>query len=204
MKGSPSRGEARKAAIAQVALEVFLERGFGEVTVDQIAQQAGASKQTIYKFFGDRDGLITHTLGLELEAVIAPMRAAAAGDRDPVERLREFGAAYQKVIFSSRCLRIYRYVVGEINERPELGTAFTDMVTEYVVSLASPIIAAVAGSDAARTAELADAFIGTLQGTEFNRALAGKTATPARLSALHEAAVGIVTATWTTPPRTTL
>lgn len=195
MKGSPSRGEARKQAIAEVALEIFIERGFGAATVDQVAHEAGASKQTIYKFFGDRDGLIAHTLGLELEAVIAPMRAAAKADGDALARLAEFAAAYQDVIFAPRCLSIYRYVIGEINEHPELGDAFTQLITEYVVSLAEPIVAAVTGADAARTAALTDAFIGTLQGTEFNRALAGLPANPERLEALRGSAVaGVVAA----------
>jgi TetR/AcrR family transcriptional repressor of mexJK operon len=195
VKGSPSRGEARKQAIAEVALEIFIERGFGAATVDHVAQQAGASKQTIYKFFGDRDGLIAHTLGLELETVIAPMREAANADGEARRRLDQFARAYQEVIFAPRCLRIYRYVIGEINEHPELGDAFTQTVTEYVVSLAAPIVGEVTGADAARAAELTDAFIGTLQGTEFNRALAGLPANPARLSALRDAAVaGVVAA----------
>jgi len=192
VKGSPSRGEARKQAIAQVALEIFIERGFGAATVDHVAQQAGASKQTIYKFFGDRDGLIAHTLGLELEAVIAPMRSAGSADGEPRVRLEEFARAYQEVIFAPRCLRIYRYVIGEINEHPELGGAFNQMITEYVVSLAAPIVTAVTGADAERTAALTDAFIGTLQGTEFNRALAGLPANLERLRALRETAVRTV------------
>ncbi|MDR3516141.1 MAG: TetR/AcrR family transcriptional regulator C-terminal domain-containing protein [Azospirillaceae bacterium] len=51
------RGEMRRAQILQAATEVFLENGFGGATIDLVVTRAGASKSSIYSFFGDKEGL---------------------------------------------------------------------------------------------------------------------------------------------------
>ena len=188
MKGSPSRGEGRKAAIAEVALRVYLERGF-DVSVDEIAAEAGASKQTIYKFFDGRPGLVRAALALELERVVGPMRDAATRDGEPLERLAEFATAYQVVLFSDECLTMYRFVIGNAHSDAELAMAFNSLVVDYVFGLIAPVVAEATSTTAAEARGLTDAFIGTLQGSEFNRALAGIPVDRTHLEALRNSAL---------------
>lgn len=191
MKGSPSRGTARKAAIAEAALDLFLERGFG-VSIDDVAQVAGASKQTVYKFFGGREGLVGAAMSLELDRVMGPMRAAAAMEAPPVRKLDAFGAAYQQVIFSPECLSMFRYVVGAAGEDGGYGDVFTTVVVDAVLDTIEPLVAAVT-NEPAHARELADAYVGTLQGAELNRALAGVEVSQQRLAMLRAAALAAVT-----------
>ncbi|WP_203653694.1 TetR/AcrR family transcriptional regulator [Demequina activiva] len=179
---------ARKDSIAQVALELYLERGFG-VSIDEVAAEAGASKQTIYKFFGGRDGLARAAMELELERVVGPMREAAAAAGVASARLAAFAEAYQDVLFSSRCLAMYRFVIGTAGETPEFGAAFNDTVVEYVLGLVTPLIAEATGARPAQARDLADQFIGTLQGSELNRALAGVAVDDQRLARLRGRAI---------------
>lgn len=179
---------ARRDAIAAVALELYLERGFG-VSIDDVAAEAGASKQTIYKFFGGREGLARAAMELELEAVIGPMREAAGGDGAPLDRLAAFARAYQDVLFSHRCLAMYRFVIGTASETPEFGQAFDATVLQHVVGLVTPLVAQVSGTDGAHARDLAHQFIGTLQGSELNRALAGVAVDHERLERLRERAL---------------
>lgn len=192
MKGSPSRGAARKAAIAEAALDLFLERGFS-VSIDEVAEAAGASKQTLYKFFHGREGLVEAAMALELERVVGPMLEALAMTAEPANKLDAFGAAYQKVMFSPECLSMFRYVVGSAAEGAGYGDVFTRAVVDAVLDITEPLIAAVTG-DAARARGLADAYIGMLQGAELNRALAGVEVSGDRLAALREAALAAVVA----------
>ena len=193
-----SRGAARKAVIARVALGVFLERGFAAATMDDVAEAAGASKQTLYRFFGDRDGLVRHVLEVELESLIEPLVAASDGAGGAAERLERLALAYQDMIFSPVALTLYRYVLGAVPGDPGLGIALTEVVTDRIVALVAPLVADVAGlgpygvaggtgADAADA--LADAFLGAVQGKEFNRALAGYPARPDRLAALRASAM---------------
>lgn len=193
MKGSPSRGETRKAAIAEAALTLFLERGFG-VSIDEVAQAAGASKQTLYKFFGGREGLVGAAMALELERVMGPMREAATMSAAPSVALDHFGAAYQQVIFSPDCLTMFRYVIGAACDDVNYGDVFATAVVDTVLDLAAPLVASAAGVQG-DARDLADSYIGGLQGAELNRALAGVAPQPERLEALRSAALRAVVST---------
>jgi AcrR family transcriptional regulator len=89
------------------ALDLFDARGFGHVTIEEVAAAAGVSASTVYRLFGSKDRLITYD---EYDRVIietflrhlatqAPLPAARAtladmtplidaGRRDIVRRLR--------------------------------------------------------------------------------------------------------------------
>jgi AcrR family transcriptional regulator len=189
VKESPARGSGRKLVIAEAALELFIERGFGPVTIDDIAREIGASKQTIYRFFGDRTGLITFCLERELDRVIEPLRAVALGPLPDDAKLEPLATEFQRMVFAERCLRIYRFVLGEVNTQPEFGRAFTALVTDQVVNLVSIALRSTYGLDAAAADVATDVFLGTLQGKEFNRALAGIPPRRERLSELRSVAL---------------
>jgi AcrR family transcriptional regulator len=54
--------EATRARILAAASEVFLRRGIHAVGINEVAEAAGASKLTIYKNFGSKDGLVEAVL----------------------------------------------------------------------------------------------------------------------------------------------
>ena len=51
---------AKAVAIMQAAKALFLEHGFGAVSMDQIARQAGVSKATVYAHFTSKEKLFWH------------------------------------------------------------------------------------------------------------------------------------------------
>ena len=51
------RGHERCVALLVSATELFLERGYDAVSLDDIVQHAGGSKASIYKYFGNKEGL---------------------------------------------------------------------------------------------------------------------------------------------------
>lgn len=50
--------------IADTAEQLFYQKGFGNVGVDEIRDQSGCSKTTLYKYFGNKDNLIFEVLKL--------------------------------------------------------------------------------------------------------------------------------------------
>jgi AcrR family transcriptional regulator len=54
--------EATRARILAAASDVFIRRGIHAVGINEIAEAAGASKLTIYKNFGSKDGLVEAVL----------------------------------------------------------------------------------------------------------------------------------------------
>jgi len=75
---SPSlRDRARRAVqgeLVDVALRLFVERGYDEVRVDQIAEAAGMSKRSFFRYFPSKDALLLgkyDRLGEDLAAALA-------------------------------------------------------------------------------------------------------------------------------------
>lgn len=53
----PVPSAARREQILNAALEEITERGYEQATMARIARRAGASKETLYAWFGDKTGL---------------------------------------------------------------------------------------------------------------------------------------------------
>ena len=53
------RGQERRLALLICATDLFLERGYDAVSLDDIVNHAGGSKASIYKYFGNKEGLFT-------------------------------------------------------------------------------------------------------------------------------------------------
>ena len=51
----------RQQAVLTAALDLLVEAGDG-LTMTAVARRASCSKETLYKWFGDRDGLLTATV----------------------------------------------------------------------------------------------------------------------------------------------
>jgi AcrR family transcriptional regulator len=97
--------------LAEAALTLFGERGFDNTTVADIAERAGLTKRTFFRYFADkREVLFLGSEWLEqlfIEAVgaapasAAPLAAIAAAldaVADPFEERREFAARRQQII----------------------------------------------------------------------------------------------------------
>jgi AcrR family transcriptional regulator len=63
--------EATKAKVLTAATALFYERGVHSVGVSEIASRANASKLSIYRYFGSKEGLVTAVLAQRSEHVHA-------------------------------------------------------------------------------------------------------------------------------------
>lgn len=52
------RREQTRTAIADAAVELFIQRGFGETTMEEVADAAGVSRRTAYRHFPTKDDLV--------------------------------------------------------------------------------------------------------------------------------------------------
>ncbi|AQZ61552.1 TetR family transcriptional regulator [[Actinomadura] parvosata subsp. kistnae] len=76
-----------REAISTAAITLFLERGFDEVSVAEIAAAAGVSKPTLFKYFATKEDLVLHRITDHLGEPARVVRARAEGER-PVAALR--------------------------------------------------------------------------------------------------------------------
>ncbi|WP_112240653.1 TetR/AcrR family transcriptional regulator [Kribbella monticola] len=87
-KGSSLDPARTRAEMLRAASLVFYQRGLDGVGIAELCASVGASKETLYRHFGSKDGLIEAVLQARSDRVNAWIRAAAeaAGD-DAVARL---------------------------------------------------------------------------------------------------------------------
>lgn len=58
-KPQTRRGQERRLALLLCATDLFIEKGYDAVSLDDIVNHAGGSKASIYKYFGNKEGLFT-------------------------------------------------------------------------------------------------------------------------------------------------
>ncbi|MFD9891055.1 TetR/AcrR family transcriptional regulator [Amycolatopsis sp. NPDC059027] len=82
------RGGAKtRARIAEIASELFLERGFDEVTIAEVAAAAGVSKVTVFSHFERKEDLLLDRLPDVVDIVRTAIRERA-NDVDAIRALR--------------------------------------------------------------------------------------------------------------------
>ena len=69
------------------AAEAALREDGAEVTMDAMAARAGVTKPILYRHFGDRSGMMLAVTRRHTERLIAQLRRALAGERDPRTRI---------------------------------------------------------------------------------------------------------------------
>ncbi len=68
------QGDRRRARILDHALTSFLANGYEGANIEDIAIAAGVSKVTIYRYFGDKAGLVGAVIRLAAQEMIAACR----------------------------------------------------------------------------------------------------------------------------------
>jgi len=126
--------EQRRVAVLEATEEALLEDGYDGVTMLAIAKRAGASKETLYSWFGSREGLFAALIEHNADGSAAAIDAALGTGESVRETLMRFSAglltlltsppsvamnraAMQSPELSALLLRSGRHRVGPIVER---------------------------------------------------------------------------------------
>ena len=113
---------ARQQAVLDVVLALMVEQG-GDITMTAVARRASCSKESLYKWFGDRDGLLTATVRWQASRVRAGnydrQRLDVSALRDSLVR---FTANWLSVISSPTSIALNRFAIAQAgSEGSNLG-----------------------------------------------------------------------------------
>ena len=102
----------RQQAVLEAALSAMVEEG-DALTMTSVSRRASCSKETLYKWFGDRDGLLTATVRWQASKVQIPNVDRAKLDRAAlVAALEQFAANWLRVISSETSIALNRMAVS--------------------------------------------------------------------------------------------
>ena len=108
----------QKERIIAQAMRMFVSQGIKSVRMDDIAQQLGVSKRTLYEFFGDKESLLYLSMEYFFECKRLERREACAGARNVLEAMfRELGCIMEDSEVIHRLLGNLRKFYPGVHER---------------------------------------------------------------------------------------
>lgn len=103
---------ARQQAVLDAVLALMVEEG-DQLTMSAVARRASCSKETLYKWFGDRDGLLTATVQWQAARVRADNYDRQTLDAATLRKsLRDFAENWLTVISSQTSIALNRLAIG--------------------------------------------------------------------------------------------
>ncbi len=118
------RGLKRREEIAAIAERIFLERGFTETTMQLVAARAGASKETLYRHFGNKEELFAEIVRRRSARITGGHGGELDINGTPREVLRKLGLNLLDFLTLANSLSFCRIMVAEAVRAPELGRIF--------------------------------------------------------------------------------
>ena len=133
------KGARKRERILRAATELFAERDFHRVLMDEVARRAEVGKGTLYRYFKTKDDLFVAALSFAVDVTTERLRARLERIDDPVEQLRF--ACKQALRFFRENDHLFhvlyhRKALGSEEARAELGEKRRGLrhFAEYIIA----------------------------------------------------------------------
>ncbi|MGE0499313.1 MAG: TetR/AcrR family transcriptional regulator C-terminal domain-containing protein [Rhizobiaceae bacterium] len=111
---APQEPTERQAQVLDAVLHLLVEGGGEGLTMTAVARRASCSKETLYRWFGDRDGLLTATVRWQASKVRSGSHDSAKLDAQALRgSLEAFAVNWLKVISSQTSIALNRVAIGQ-------------------------------------------------------------------------------------------
>ncbi|GAA4219720.1 TetR/AcrR family transcriptional regulator [Actinocatenispora rupis] len=118
-RGRPTAAERaqRRDEIVDAAVRLFVDRGFGHVSLDDVAATAHVAKRTIYTYFGDRSDIFVAAVE-RLRQRTLDLAAETSDD------LATLATTIVQTLHSDEAIGLHRLMVTEAHAFPDLAARF--------------------------------------------------------------------------------
>ena len=143
-------------AILHAAMETFMERGYDQASMDEVAARARTTKRTVYSHYGNKEALFRAALGQAVELFLGKLQAPA-DLREPAAEMEAFAARFCELCTVRGSVRLQRVAMGLAERFPDLGHMLHRDVIERAEGMMAGYLAALAQDRGLATeAEAAD------------------------------------------------
>jgi TetR/AcrR family transcriptional regulator, mexJK operon transcriptional repressor len=115
--------EDRRLSFVAAAGALFVEQGFGAVTMEAVALRAGASKTTLYGYFPSKEALFEAFVREAGKGGLEALEAARQ-EGSAREALHRLGIAYLDLVTRPDVIEVNRLIMGEAGRQPQLSRIF--------------------------------------------------------------------------------
>lgn len=135
------RKKARPQEILDAALGVFAQKGFARTRMEDIAQQAGVTKGTIYLYFENKEdvlkSLVRSSIGTTLDSAVANIDRFTGSSRD---LLRTVLTAISRAILTDSRVVLPKIIVAESGAFPEMARFYRDEIIDKGLGLLAHVV----------------------------------------------------------------
>lgn len=136
--GRQERGRETRRNLIRTAARLWSERGFDDVTVEEICSEAGVGRTTFYLHFESKERLLASLAGATSAGVAADLEAArSTGSLDDqldvlirgiVRRMQDVPKSLAELVIHSQRVQLMKLVPGELST----SKRFADLVRHVV------------------------------------------------------------------------
>jgi TetR/AcrR family transcriptional repressor of mexJK operon len=116
--------DSKRQAILSGATRMFLAHGYRNVSMEKIAQAAPVSKATLYNHFDSKNALLAAVISDLCASLLQTMTQVTIESNDVESNLTKIATSAVDLIYADDALAIYRLVIAESPDFPELGQLF--------------------------------------------------------------------------------
>ncbi|MBU3061748.1 TetR/AcrR family transcriptional regulator [Nocardia sp. NEAU-G5] len=187
----------KRQAILSAAFAVFARRGYERTCVQEIADEAGVAKPTVYNHLNDKETLFRHTMEAAADAVAAECLAAVEPLRDiagdPRPNLTTAAQQLLRICIGARAHALRSLAYAESSIFPDLAVAVQERTSLNLAEALADRFARLALGGALRPcdpARAAEHFLSLLTGPlEYHSRLGTRPVPEAELDAIADAAL---------------
>ena len=121
-KAKQSKPSTKELIIA-AAIKLFLEQGYRDSNLEDVAKVAGVTKPTVYSHFGSKHGLLLAIVQQHAEGNAQRISTSLQPSGDTAADLLQFGQVFLSRLMSQDAMRWRRLALAETIDHPEIGKA---------------------------------------------------------------------------------
>ncbi len=166
----------KRQSILAAAKRAFLAQGYSGTSMDMIAEATPVSKSTLYSHFSSKQSLFSAVIAAQGEDLQQTLSRIRTERMAPKACLATIARAFVDLIYAKESLDIYRLVVYEQRNFPDLGQLIYRSAREPLLRQLSAHLADWNARDLLRVADVeisCQLFLGMLQGNIHFRCLMG-------------------------------
>lgn len=129
---------ARQQQIEAAAYAVLEAKGYGGTSMLSIARQAKASNETLYNWYGDKQGLFQALVTRNAQEVKAHLETELQSDHDALSILKTLGPKLLMLLTGDRAIALNRAAAADSSG--ELGATLSQAGREAVLPLLEQVL----------------------------------------------------------------
>lgn len=146
--------EERRQRVIDAAYAELVESGYQNVTMSGVASRAGASKETLYSWFGNKEGLFTTLIVENADASAERVHTALDAEADPYDTLVGYANGLLGLLTSERSIALNQASMTS----PELAATLLQSGRHRVGPLVESYLATLAEAGYLKVTNPADSF----------------------------------------------